>query len=763
MNTIFNSRDTFYRNPKYAVSESTRVHFKIVLPRSLNCSNAVLKVISDSDNQSFCNSMFWCGMKDDNHEMWECHFTPENYGLYWYHFEIETINGTEKITRDTNTNKALINQDGASWQLTVTAKDFQTPDWLCGGIMYQIFPDRFFNSGKKKTLVPKDRKIRKDWDGIPEFRPDENNQITNSDYFGGDLKGILDKLDYIESLGVNCIYLNPIFESHSNHRYDVADYNKIDPLLGSMADFNRLCKELKKRDMHLIIDGVFSHTGSDSIYFNKNNRYDTVGAYNSKDSQYYKWYKFSNWPEDYSSWWGFKNLPELEETNPEYNKFINGEDGIIRKWIKEGASGWRLDVADELPDSFIENLREAAKSENPDALILGEVWEDASNKESYSHRRKFLLGKQLDSVMNYPFKNAILGFLRGEDGGLKMEEILTIVENYPKEVTRNLMNPLGTHDTPRALTALVGERINGRGRDWQASQKLDENEKAHGIKLLKTAAAMQYTLPGVPCIYYGDETAMEGYKDPFNRKCYPWGNENLDMINWYKDLAKMRAKCPALKEGDIKNIYSDQDIIIFSRTDEKLKSSILCAFNSSGSKNKIVIPDEFVGGKALLNSEIQDNCLIIPPYGCAFIQVGKQTSVRRKPVKKVSSSKKSTVATTKSKSSAIKKETKQKSVTAKVSSKPKDKTDSKQDVSNIKPITELENQPKQQTEISIDSKKDTSLINEPENQLKPQIKSPSVELQKNVEVKKQNDNQQIDLSIAKPLTETVKKKKRKRR
>ena len=637
MNTIFDSRDVFYRNPKYAVSENTPIHFKIVLPRSIQCSKATLKVIADAGNESFQNSMFWCGMKDDNHEMWECDFTPSTLGLYWYDFEIETNEGTKSIKRNFADNRAVIGE-GCSWQITVTTEDFKTPDWLSGGIMYQIFPDRFFNSGKKKTLVPKDRTIRKDWGGVPEFRPDENNKVTNSDYFGGDLKGIQEKLDYIESLGVNCIYLNPIFEAHSNHRYNTADYTKIDPLLGTMADFNRLCKELKNRGMHLIIDGVFSHTGSDSVYFNKEKRYPEDGAYNSKESPYYSWYNFLNWPDEYQSWWGFKTLPEIEENNPEYNKFINGEDGIVRKWIKEGASGWRLDVADELPDAFIENLREAVKSENPDALILGEVWEDASNKESYFHRRKFLLGNQLDSVMNYPFKNAILGFLRGEDGALKIEEILRIVENYPSQVTRNLMNPLGTHDTERALTALVGEPINGRDREWQASQSIPEHEKAHGYRLLKTAAAMQFTLPGIPCIYYGDETAMEGYKDPFNRGCYPWGEENLDMISWYKDLAAMRARCPALKEGDIRNIYSDQDVIIFERKDEKLKSSLLCAFNSSGSDNRIIIPQGFENGKALLNTRVEDGKLIIPAYGCAFIQVGKMAAIKRKPSKKATAS-----------------------------------------------------------------------------------------------------------------------------
>lgn len=628
MNTIFDSRDTFYRNPKYAVSEDTDIHFKIVLPRSLNCSDAILKVVSDLGDQSFCNSMFWCGMKDDFHEMWECHFTPKSYGLYWYGFEIKTNNTTEKITKNPVNNQAVIG-DGLLWQLTVTEKGFKTPDWLSGGIMYQILPDRFCNSGKKKDLVPKDRTMRKDWYGIPKFKIDEKNKVMNSDYFGGDLEGIYKKLDYIESLGVTCIYLNPIFEAHSNHRYDTADYSKIDPLLGTISDFQKLCKELDRRGLHLIIDGVFSHTGSDSIYFNKEKRYELNGAYNSKESPYYSWYNFVNWPDEYQCWWGFGTLPEMDENNPEYNKFINGDNGIIQKWLKEGASGWRLDVADELPDQFIENLRKAAKDQNPDALILGEVWEDASTKEAYSRRRKFLLGNQLDSVMNYPFKNAILGFLRGEDGTVKIEEILKIVENYPKEVTRNLMNPLSTHDTERVITALVGEPANERDREWQDSQKLTDAQRGHGVNLVKIASAMQYTLPGVPCIYYGDEAVMEGYRDPFNRKCYPWGNENIEMIKWYKELASMRSKCPALKEGDIKKIYSDNVLIIFEREDEDIGSSLLCAFNSSENNRNAIIPEKFINGTPMLGTEIEDGSFIIPAYSSAFIQVGKIGSVKQ--------------------------------------------------------------------------------------------------------------------------------------
>ena len=259
-----------------------------------------------------------------------------------------------------------------------------------------------------------DRTIREDWGGQPYWRPNERGEVTNSDYFGGTLRGIEEKLPYLKSLHVTCLYLNPIFEAHSNHRYNTADYTKIDPVLGTEEDFQSLCAAAGRLGIRVMLDGVFSHTGSDSVYFNRQGRYPQPGAYQSQQSPYFSWYHFISWPEKYHSWWGFETLPEVEETDNNYNKYINGRQGVVRKWLKKGASGWRLDVADELPDSFLDQLTEAAKEEKPDAVVLGEVWEDATTKESYGSRRRYLLGRQLDSVMNYPFRNAVFGiFHRG--------------------------------------------------------------------------------------------------------------------------------------------------------------------------------------------------------------------------------------------------------------------------------------------------------------------------------------------------------------
>ncbi len=612
MKLVFDSRNKYFKNPVGAVEKGTNIHFRITLPRTAKCSAAYLMMRDDKSGNDLVSSLYWCGMDGYDHETWECDFTPKTTGLFWYRFEIDTINGRQSILRCFGSEGRL--SPGEYWQLTVYEKDFKTPDWLTGGVMYQIFPDRFYNSRKEKNGIPEDRKLREDWGGEPEWKPNNEGKVTNSDYFGGDLLGITEKLDYIKSLGVTCIYLNPIFEAHSNHRYNTADYSKIDPCLGNYDDFKKLCNEAKRRNIRIILDGVFSHTGSDSIYFNREKRYESLGAFNSKDSEYYDWYHFIDWPEKYHSWWGFETLPELEKTNYNYNMFINGPKGIIRKWLKAGASGWRLDVADELPDSFLDNIREAAKSENPEAIIIGEVWEDASNKESYGARRRYLLGKQLDSVMNYPFRDAVLGFLTGENGFNVINKILSIVENYPPQVLNILMNHIGTHDTERAITILAGEKSQGRGREWQASVKLTPEQRIRGIRLLKVASAMQFTLPGIPCIYYGDEAGVEGYKDPFNRTCFPWESQNEELLNWYKKLGEIRQKYSSFAKGELKPYKIDCNLISYFRGDD-----ILCVFNSSDHDVFLDLPEDFYDYEVLIGSGVENFKIYLKPESCCII------------------------------------------------------------------------------------------------------------------------------------------------
>ena len=616
MPSLFESRNPFYRSPCGAVKNGEPVHFKISLPRSLSCRGAYLVVQDDQHGDKQISSMFWCGMNGDDHEFWECHHIASAAGIYWYHFELDCNTGRRRIERAFGGEGTL--QKGGVFQLTVYEEDFSTPDWLAGGVMYQIFPDRFYRSGEEKKDVPIDRVLHESFEGTPNWRPDDKGTVKNDDYFGGDLIGIREKLPYLKDLGVTCIYLNPIFEAHSNHRYNTANYEKIDPLLGTEDDFTMLCDKAREYGIRILIDGVFSHTGSDSLYFNREGRYgERAGAYRDQASPYYSWFQFANWPDKYSSWWGFDTLPEVIETAPSYREYITGENGILRRWMRAGASGWRLDVADELPDSFLDAIREAVKAEDQNAIVLGEVWEDASTKESYGHRRRYLLGRQLDSVMNYPFRDAVLGFLTGQEASLSMEHILTICENYPPQALRLLMNHLGTHDTERAITVLAGEQSQGRGRDWQAQKHLSDSSRDRGLRLMRLASAMQFTLPGVPCIYYGDETGMEGYRDPFNRAPYPWNAQNEDLIKWYQALGKLRKTCPALKEGELSPLYASGHMLCYLRRDGE--HALLCAFHSGMEKGELSLPEGYRYRDALTGLPFAGRTLHLMAESCRLL------------------------------------------------------------------------------------------------------------------------------------------------
>ena len=611
----YNSRDIFFKDKFGSISAGEEIHLRLCMPRSFCCSKAIFMLRRD-DGHYEERDMLWAGMADDNTEIWDIHTTIETEGLYWYHFDYISSYGRSSILQTEGGIGDFVGAPTArkDWQLTVTEKDFTTPDWLKGGIIYQIFPDRFYNSGSEKENVPNDRILRTDWGNEPEWRPTPEGKVLNNDFFGGDLKGIGEKLPYLKDLGVTCIYLNPIFESHSNHRYDTADYGKIDPLLGTEEDFKKLCKDAKKQGIHIILDGVFSHTGDDSVYFNRKGRYNTLGAYNSPESPYYKWYKFTNYPDKYQSWWGFVTLPEVIEEGEEYRNFINGKGGIIEKWLKAGADGFRLDVADELPDIFIDELRARLKETKPDALLMGEVWEDATTKHSYGSRRRYLLGSQFDSVMNYPFANAILDFCRSGKAESFMSTVMQIVENYPKQCLDVMMNHIGTHDTERAITKIAGESCEYRDRQWQSCHSLgDKYEK--GIGLLKCAVALQYTLPGVPSVYYGDEAGLEGYKDPFNRGCYPWGNENRELIDFYKTMGKIRKENSVFQKGYFSPVSSMLGCVAYRRHDEN--GNVMVIVNRNEHSISYRLPYDFENSFALYGANPENGEVFID--GCSFV------------------------------------------------------------------------------------------------------------------------------------------------
>lgn len=608
---IFNSRKIEYKDKIRAIATDEKVKLRIIVPRSMKCCGATLCVVKENESPAYY-SMFWAGMCGDDNEYWELHFFATTPGLYWYHFELDTPWG-RSFVRNVGRGVGDFAPDASDFQQTVYDKNFKTPDWLKGGIIYQIFPDRFYSSGTEKHDVRPSRVMRR-WGDEPFWREEQMNGIWNNDYFGGDLKGIEEKLLYLANLGVTCIYLNPIFEANSNHRYDTADYEKIDPLLGTEDDLKSLCKTAREQyGISIILDGVFSHTGCDSKYFNIYSNYDDVGAYNSKESPYYPWYKFINWPDEYHSWWGIKLLPEVIEETPEYREYICGKNGILRKWLKCGISGWRLDVADELPDVFLDDLRRAVKDENSDAVIIGEVWEDATTKLAYGERRRYLLGEQLDSVMNYPFADAVLNFVKFANADAFIDSVMSIIEKYPPQVTNVLMNHIGTHDTERAITRLAGENCEGYGRHWQHEHnKLSDYDYYRGVSMMKIASLIQYTLPGVPSLYYGDEIGMQGMKDPFNRACMDWYEPNTELHRWYKRLGEIRRGCKAFERGSFVPIYCSYKTVAYLRSGDN--NEVLVAVNLDENAVDINVGNQWDNAYYFFESTVQNGNLHLEPF-----------------------------------------------------------------------------------------------------------------------------------------------------
>lgn len=504
---------------------------------------------------------------------WELQLSFAEPGLYFYWFRL----GGRRAALGEDRN-AEFSDSASAYQILVYRECFATPAWFKGGIMYQIFPDRFFKSGE--ILVEKGKWLHRDWHETPEFRPNEKGKILNNDFFGGNFRGILKKIDYLQSLHVTVIYLNPIFRAFSNHRYDTGDYMQLDPMLGSEEDFAALVSECWKRGIRLILDGVFNHTGDDSRYFNKYGTYDEIGAYQSKDSKYYSWYNFRHFPDKYDSWWGIDVLPAVNENCPSYIDFITGENGVLRRWMKYPLGGFRLDVADELPDEFIAKIRSAVKSANGDAVVIGEVWEDASNKIAYSTRRKYFQGEELDSVMNYPLKDAIINFVVSGNTSLLRRTVGMLLDHYPKCVLDSLMNILGTHDTVRVLTALGG--VCAYNKEEMAVLKLSAEQRAVATERLKIAAILLYTFFGVPCIYYGDEIGMEGYSDPFCRKPFAWDLIDEDILSHYRWLGELRSRYTVFRDGDYRELYHDDNCIVFER--RKGKEAVITVANLGNNK-----------------------------------------------------------------------------------------------------------------------------------------------------------------------------------
>ena len=566
--SVYCSRSEACKSPYGAVPSGEMVKFCIYPRRSAGVLSAELLLCADGEGFEAI-PMHWSGYAGAR-DCYTVTCAAGAPGLYWYLFKMVTTEGENFVCRSTGGVGDVLTQPGERFQMTVFDGGYQVASWFGEGITYNIFPDRFRRTGiPSETGYRSERHVHEDWSDTPVYLPDARGEIWNNDFFGGSLRGVIEKLDYLESLHVQTIYFNPMFEAFSNHRYDTGDYKTIDPMMGTEDDFRELCGKAKARGMRVILDGVFSHTGYDSKYFNARGHYDSVGAYQSKESPYYDWYDFSKWPNEYSSWWGIYTLPQVKEVHPKYLDYIiEGEDSVIRHWLNAGASGWRLDVADELPDEFIVKLNRAARETKPDALVVGEVWEDASNKISYDVRRRYFQGGELDSVMNYPLRDGIMAFLSGSPAEDFAEKMESLRENYPRAVFYNLMNIIGTHDTPRALTALGADPGDwGESREFRAGKRLEGERLEHAKRLLKIAAVIQFTMPGSPTIYYGDEAGQQGYEDPFNRRTYPWGSEDEALLVFYRSLCAVRAGNPALANGSLEFLEAHGGVLLYLRED----------------------------------------------------------------------------------------------------------------------------------------------------------------------------------------------------
>ena len=459
-----------------------------------------------------------------------------------------------------------------SYQITVYDPAYETPAWMGDGVMMQIMPDRFFRGGD----FPCRGKLHADWYEQPELSLSANGDNAANDFFGGDLLGIRQKLPYIASLGVTALYLNPVFLSPSNHKYDTSDYLQIDPAFGTEADLSALCAEGEKFGIRVILDGVFSHTGADSVYFNREHTFPGPGACDSKDSPYYSWYTFLHWPDKYRCWWGFDTLPSVDKTSRAFREFIiRGEDSVCAHWLRAGTSGWRLDVADELPMDFIAEFRARLKKENPQAALIGEVWDDPSRKVAYGALRSYCLGDTLDGVMNYPLRAAILGYLLGQISPADCaRQILSLYENVPPAFARANMNLLGSHDKPRALSVLADAGNMEPDRKYRHPVQLTPEQYALGRKRLIAAWNLVCALPGMPTIYYGDEAGLTGMADPYCRRTYPWGREDETLIAAYR-AAALRRKNRVLTRGDVRIEPGEESIkIIRTLAGEKISFTV---------------------------------------------------------------------------------------------------------------------------------------------------------------------------------------------
>lgn len=605
----FNSRKIECKSPYGAVKcgEKLSLHFPIASWVSVDKMYVFIRLgdVSTPVEMRFEKS-------ENGFSVYTADYVFDAAGIYYYRFEMRNRDGVWYYGRGEN-GESVCGENLPEWQLTVYKSSYKTPDFAKGNIIYHIFVDRFNRADGVKTK--RKYRLHESFSESPEVVSADGKYYAD-DFFGGNFNGIREKLDYLEELGVGIIYLSPIFKAFSNHRYDTGDYLKVDELLGTEDDFKRLLDAAHEKGMKIILDGVFNHSGADSLYFNKFGTYDSLGAYQSKSSPYYDWYYFKKFPDEYACWWGCDNVPDLNKSNKDYRALVFGKNGVVEKWQKLGADGWRLDVVDELPIDFVNLLIKKIKSVNKDALVIGEVWEDASTKVSYGELRPYLLGDQLDGTMNYPFMNAIIAYVRDGDEKFFKDTVQSILENYPKETVYCLMNSLGTHDTVRIINALSDVRAHGWSKTHKLGYKLPDSEYEKAKKKLYLASVLQFTLPGIPSIFYGDEAGLQGFDDPINRRPYPWGSEDKEILAHYKKLGRIRRENRAVFSGGF-NMRDENGLVAYERTSGD--DEILIAVNAGADDKTLLINKEYT---SLYNNKEYKDVVDVP--GGSFVILKKK-------------------------------------------------------------------------------------------------------------------------------------------
>lgn len=605
----FNSRKIECKSPYGAVKcgEKLSLHFPIASWVSVDKLFVFIRLgdVSTPVEMRFEKS-------ENGFSVYTADYVFDAAGIYYYRFEMRNRDGVWYYGRGEN-GESVCGENLPEWQLTVYKSSYKTPDFAKGNIIYHIFVDRFNRADGVKTK--RKYRLHESFSESPEVVSADGKYYAD-DFFGGNFNGIREKLDYLEELGVGIIYLSPIFKAFSNHRYDTGDYLKVDELLGTEDDFKRLLDAAHEKGMKIILDGVFNHSGADSLYFNKFGTYDSLGAYQSKSSPYYDWYYFKKFPDEYACWWGCDNVPDLNKSNKDYRALVFGKNGVVEKWQKLGADGWRLDVVDELPIDFVNLLIKKIKSVNKDALVIGEVWEDASTKVSYGELRPYLLGDQLDGTMNYPFMNAIIAYVRDGDEKFFKDTVQSILENYPKETVYCLMNSLGTHDTVRIINALSDVRAHGWSKTHKLGYKLPDSEYEKAKKKLYLASVLQFTLPGIPSIFYGDEAGLQGFDDPINRRPYPWGSEDKEILAHYKKLGRIRRENRAVFSGGF-NMRDENGLVAYERASGD--DEILIAVNAGADDTTLFINKEYT---SLYNNKEYKDVVDVP--GGSFVILKKK-------------------------------------------------------------------------------------------------------------------------------------------